>query len=433
MMLCTRPLKGKQPAGLQPDNELMLDYQQALKIIIDTTARLPAAETGLADAAGLICASSVHSEQAVPPFDNSAMDGFALRSADVASLPGALQVAGVITAGEAASGMSGQPGTAWEIMTGAPVPAGYDAMVAIERVDVQRDASGKPISITVTQPVAAGQNLRRAGEDFNKGDEILAAGQKICPQHIMGLAATGTTRLNTRRLPRITSITTGNELAEYADDPETGLINDSNGPYLRHAIPAVGAELVGQFHSHDSADELITLIERHREHSDIIVTTGGVSAGRMDFVPAALEQLGADILFHKVAIRPGKPILFARLPDGTLVFGLPGNPIAVAVGLRFFVTPALNCMQGIAAETLPNAKLAETLHKKTGLRFFGKALASISETGELEVKVLPGQESFKISPLMQANCWTIAEEQNDELQAGSLIRVAPLFPGGSSF
>jgi molybdopterin molybdotransferase len=410
----------------------MLDYQQALQIIIATTEPFPAQETRLRDAAGLVCAETVQSAQAVPPFNNSAMDGFALRSADLASLPAELQVAGVITAGEAASGVSGQPGTAWEIMTGAPVPSGYDAMIPIERVDVHRDAGGKPVSVTVKEQASAGQNLRRAGEDFNRGDEILYAGTRIAPQHVMGLAATGITQLQTRRLPRVAAITTGNELAEFADNPEAGLINDSNGPYLRNAIPAIEAELVGQFHSRDSADELIALIEQHREVSDVIITTGGVSAGRMDFVPAALEQLGADILFHKVAIRPGKPILFARLPDGTLVFGLPGNPIAVAVGLRFFVNPALAIMQGRNREELPTARLTETVYKKGGLQFFAKAVAGITNSGEVQVQVLPGQESFKISPLMTANCWLVADAEATEITAGSLVKIAPFFPDSFS-
>jgi molybdopterin molybdotransferase len=146
----------------------------------------------------------------------------------------------------------------------------------------------------------------------------------------------------------------------------------------------------------------------------------------MDRDPASRQQ---GILFHRVAIRPGKPILFARLANGTLVFGLPGNPIAVAVGLRFFVIPALRQMQGLPEETYLTARLKEPVHKKQGLRFFAKAQAMSDETGQLQVEVLPGQESFKISPLMTANCWLIADEEADELAAGSLVKIAPLYPG----
>jgi molybdopterin molybdotransferase len=146
-------------------------------------------------------------------------------------------------------------------------------------------------------------------------------------------------------------------------------------------------------------------------------------------VPAALEQLGADVLFHRVAIRPGKPILFARLPNGTLVFGLPGNPIAVAVGLRFFVVPALRKMQGLPDEIYLTASVKDSVGKKRGLRFFAKASASSEDSGQLQVAALPGQESFKISPLMTANCWLIAEEDTEEVSAGTLVKIAPLYPG----
>jgi molybdopterin molybdotransferase len=144
----------------------------------------------------------------------------------------------------------------------------------------------------------------------------------------------------------------------------------------------------------------------------------------MDFVPRALELMGADILFHRVAIRPGKPALFARLPDGTWFFGLPGNPIAVAVGLRFFVAPALRMLQSLPPEEYRTARLKDTVHKKSGLTFFAKARTSGTKDGGLEVDILPGQESFKIKPLMEANCWAVVPEDSDTVQSGATIRVA---------
>ena len=207
------------------------------------------------------------------------------------------------------------------------------------------------------------------------------------------------------------------------------MIHDSNGPYLEAAISSIRAESAGVYRTGDSADELIALVESLQDKADVILTTGGVSAGRMDFVPMALEQLGADILFHRVAIRPGKPILFARLPNGTYVFGLPGNPIAVAVGLRFFVIPALRQLQGLPAEKYLTARLKAPAGKKKGLRFFGKAQAMSNADGQLEVELLPGQESFKISPLMTANCWLIIDEDSEQLDLGERVQIAPLYPG----
>ena len=410
----------------------MIDYKRALEIIVAHAEALPVAPVAVADAMGAVVAADRPSPNAVPPFDNSAMDGFAVRAADTAAAsadnPVNLQVIGMVTAGEAADGQA-EPDTAWEIMTGAPVPTGYDGVIPVEQVEIQRDPQGKPVAITLQQTVAAGRNLRSAGEDFAAGDALVKAGQLIQANQIMGLAATGVSELQARLPARVAAITTGNELKDTADDLEPGKIHDSNGPYLEAAIASIGATSAGVYRTSDSAEELIALIEDLQDKTDVILTTGGVSAGRMDFVPAALEQLGADILFHRVAIHPGKPILFARLPSGTLVFGLPGNPIAVAVGLRFFVVPALRQMQGLAEEAYLTASVKTAVGKKQGLRFFAKAHATSDANGQLQVEALPGQESFKISPLMTANCWLIADEDAAEVAAGSLVKIAPLYPG----
>ncbi len=413
----------------------MIDYNLALKIIVDTARLLPVETIQLEQAMGAVVATDQPSPAAVPPFDNSAMDGFAVRSVDTADAsedkPITLSVIGMVTAGEAASGRPAEAGTAWEIMTGAPVPAGFDGVIPVEHVEIQRNPTGKPIAIELRQSVQAGRNLRKAGEDFAAGDALIHAGQFIQANQIMGLAATGVGKLQARRPARVAAITTGNELmdASHARPLEPGMIHDSNGPYLEAAISSIGANSAGVYRTGDSADELIALIEKLHDKTDVILTTGGVSAGRMDFVPAALEQLGADILFHRVAIRPGKPVLFARLPNGTLVFGLPGNPIAVAVGLRFFVIPALRQTQGLPKESDLTASLKTPMGKKQGMRFFAKARAMSSDAGQLQVEVLPGQESFKISPLMNANCWLIADEETEEMDAGTLVKIAPLYPG----
>jgi molybdopterin molybdotransferase len=411
----------------------MIEYLQALQVIRDTVEPLPVERFSLAESRGVVVSTDQPSPGAVPPFDNSAMDGFAVRSADTVdaseSNPLRLQVEGMVTAGETPANSSGAADTAWEIMTGAPVPSGYDGVIPVEQVEVERDAQGKPVAIELRQSVSAGRNLRRAGEDFAAGDALVTAGQFIQANQIMGLAATGVSEIEGRRAARVAAITTGNELTDTEAKLEPGKIHDSNGPYLEAAISSIGADSAGVYRTGDEAEELIALIEKLQDKTDVILTTGGVSAGRMDFVPMALEQLGADILFHRVAIRPGKPVLFARLPNGTLVFGLPGNPIAVAVGLRFFVIPALRKLQGLPQETYLKAQLKTSLHKKPGLRFFGKAVASGDSEGRLLTELLPGQESFKISPLMTANCWLIATEDTDELSAGSLVEIAPLYPG----
>jgi len=412
----------------------MIEYSKALEIIFDALKPLPVSAVRLEDACGTVAAAAVPSLVAVPPFDNSAMDGFAVRAADTEGAsetdPIALNVVGIVTAGEAAAIPHDTAGSTWEIMTGAPIPAGYDSVVPVERVLVELNNEKRPATIKLTQPVAAGRNLRKAGEDFAANDTILNAGQSIQAGQVMGLAATGVHQLPARQPARVAAVTTGNELTDAASERslESGMIHDANGPYLEAAIGSINATSAGVFRSSDSAEEFTSLIQALKDKADVIMTTGGVSAGRIDFVPKALAELGAEILFHKVAIRPGKPLLLARLPDGTLVFGLPGNPIAVAVGLRFFVIPALRRMQGLPDESYLSARLKTPVGKKMGMRFFGKAQARYDEHGQLEVELLPGQESFKIKPLMAANCWLLVDEDTEEAEAGNLVRIAPLYP-----
>jgi molybdopterin molybdotransferase len=404
----------------------MLSYEQALAIIETNVVPLVPTEVRAAHALGWVSASSLSCDSSVPPFDNSAMDGFAVRSHDTAAAgntsPVRLRVTGTVLAGDNRS-TTATEASAHEIMTGAPVPAGYDAVIPVERVRIERDTDGKPVIIEITESITTGSNLRRAGEDFVAGSPLLSAGQIIGPNQIMGLAATGVERFSARRRPVAAAITTGNELTD-AGELQPGMIHDSNGPYLGAAIPTTGADCIGVHRIGDSDRELIDKIVGLQDQVDLVITTGGVSAGRMDFVPRALELMGADILFHRVAIRPGKPALFARLPDGTWFFGLPGNPIAVAVGLRFFVTPALRLLQGLPPEKYRMARIKETVHKKQGLTFFAKARASTTEDGRLEVEVLPGQESFKIKPLMEANCWAMVPAESGNVQSGTTVPVA---------
>jgi len=412
--------------GICYESPDMLTYEQALAIMAANIKPLTPGDVRPVNALGCVSAEVLRCDSAVPPFDNSAMDGFAVRATDTDSatpaVPVRLKVTGTVLAGNTGDSAASS-GSAHEIMTGAPMPAGYDAVIPIERVSIERDHAGKPVAIDISESVAHGSNLRKAGEDFVAGSLLLNAGQLIGPNQIMGLAATGVEKFSARRKPVAVAITTGNELTD-GGTLRRGMIHDSNGPYLGAAIPEMGADCSGVYRIGDSAEELIDRVEALKGQVDLIITTGGVSAGRMDFVPYALEMMGADILFHRVAIRPGKPALFARLPNGTWFFGLPGNPIAAAVGLRFFITPALRMLQGLQPEVYRTARLSAPVHKKQGLTFFAKARASVSADGLSVVEVLPGQESFKIKPLMDANCWVIIPAELGDVQAGTTVQVA---------
>jgi molybdopterin molybdotransferase len=218
---------------------------------------------------------------------------------------------------------------------------------------------------------------------------------------------------------------TGRELVDHpAQALAPGQIRNSNGPFLAARLPLAGADVV---HVETVGDDVAAFEAALRRALDagakVIISSGAVSMGRYDFVPQALERIGAETLFHKVAIRPGKPLLFARLPDDVLLFGLPGNPIAVAVGLRFFVEPALRVMLGLPNETPHRMPLFNNYSKKPRLRFHLKSCLHIDAQGRLSAEVLDGQESYRIRPLANANAWTIVPADIDTLPAGAMVDV----------
>ena len=410
----------------------MIDYSTAIEIISTAVVPLVPKEATLDASCGGVAAADIEAAVDVPAFANSAMDGFAIRAADTVSAatetPVDLVVLGSIAAGDWQPVDPTAPGGAWEIMTGAPLPEDCDSVIPLESAEQIDFRSGQAGAIRIREPVLSGLHIRRAGEDFAVGRPALTAGQAIGPEAVMGLAAMGVEKSLIRPTPRVATIATGNELIASDAALQPGMICDANSPYLMAALDRLGIQDTTGHRVGDNASDLQDRIAYLEQSTDLILTTGGVSAGRMDFVPAALADLGAQILFHRVAIRPGKPILFAQLPSGTLVIGLPGNPIAVAVGLRFFAVAVLRRLQGHVAEQFHSARLKTGLEKRKDLRFFAKACAEVNSEGQLLVEILAGQESFKISPLMQANCWAIINEDCTSAMPGQLVQVAPLHP-----
>jgi molybdopterin molybdotransferase len=242
----------------------------------------------------------------------------------------------------------------------------------------------------------------------------------------MALAAAGVAVPQVVDVPRVAIITTGAELAASA----TACIHDANGPFLPSAVALAGGRALAPAPVGDDVTAIATAITAAASQAEVVITTGGVSTGALDLVPAALARLGATILFHRVAIRPGKPVLLARLPQaGPLVLGLPGNPVAVAVGWRFFGVPLLRRLLGQAPEEWLPARVSADLRRRPDLTFFAKAYAWVDQEALLRVAVLPGQESFKVRPLVRANCWAIAEADAATLQAGAILPVLPAVPG----
>ncbi len=428
----------------------MIAYADALAEVLKLAAARPLAveEVALDACVGRVSAGDLVGREPIPPFDNSAMDGFALRAAATAKAspqtPCTLHVVGCVVAGDPFFREVTDPSEAVEIMTGAPVPTGtLDAIAKIEDVEVTRDGAGRATAIAVRRPSVAGEHVRRRGADFAPGQLVLPGATRIQPEHVLGLAATGIARVPVRAVPAVALISTGNELVDASvATPPPGRIRNATAPFLRAALPLLGARVESLAKVPDDpgrfTDRLAELLARPASgRPQVILSTGAVSMGKHDFIPEALAKLGASIRFHRVAIQPGRPILVADWPAqagraSPVFFGIPGNPVSTAVGLRFFVAPFLRAINGVGPERPLRLPLASDAPKAAGLRSFFKARVEL-EGGRGRVTVLPGQASFLISPLLRANAWAVLPEGPASVPAGTEIEVFPLHAGESPF
>ena len=409
----------------------MLAVDEALALIRGCCAPLETEQVALADACGRVLAAAVDAPRDLPPFANSAMDGFALRWRDdlVAGIP-----IPVLAEQAAGDGIADQSEGACSIMTGARIPDGLDTVVPVEDCTVvARDGDGRPRAIVLTATPRRGQHVRKAGEDVAAGQRVLEAGTRLDQEALLVLRGIGIGTLAVRRRPRLALACTGRELVDTdGADLASGQIANTNGPYLETLFADAGAELVERVTLPDDPAAFASWLARWLDAGiELVVTTGAVSMGRYDFVPDVLATAGAELRFHKLKMRPGKPLLFATAGRGTLVFGLPGNPVSCTVGARFFVDAALRALAGRAPEAPLRLPLAADARKKPGFCMVQKAALALDADGRLQVRLLPGQESFKTAPLLAARAWAMLPEDAAELPAGTLVPVYPLRSGGA--
>ncbi|MDM7855096.1 molybdopterin molybdotransferase MoeA [Cellulomonas alba] len=324
-------------------------------------APLPPVEVGLADALGLVAAQDVVADAPLPRWDNSAMDGFAVRAADVEpaspDTPVTLRVLDDAPAG-APSSATVEPGTAIRIMTGAPLPAGADAVVPVEQTDAVFPQVTPTVRIRAGVPRA--MHVRRAGEDARPGDVVVARGTLIGAPQVGAVASVGRDRLSVHRRPRVAVVATGDELVAPGEPPAHGQLPDSNSWLLAAAVREAGADPVRLGPLPDDPDALLGALARLDDDPtiDAVVTSGGVSAGAFDVVKAALAGTGVE--FVAVAVQPGKPQGLGRLPAGTPLFALPGNPVSVYTSFEVFVRPALLRMRGVDVADVRRTEVVAT-------------------------------------------------------------------------
>lgn len=327
----------------------MLSVSQGLQLIIETVARLPPREIDLSESLGAVLARDILSDIDSPPFDKSMMDGYAVRAADLSRPRAKLRVVGELTAGRVDQrGL--EAGEAIRIMTGAPIPSGADAVVRFEDADF--DAATQSVSFRGAG-ATAGSNIIRRGTSMRAGERVLPAGRIIRAQEIAALAELGQARVTCYPQPSLAVLATGDELVPVAQSPGPGQIRNSNGPMLtaQAVRRGCGCRVLGI--APDEPEELRRLI-REGLAADILCLSGGVSAGKLDLVPSALQECGVREVFHKAELKPGKPIWYGALDarqssDGRphFVFGLPGNPVSSMVCFELFVRTAINVLAGV--------------------------------------------------------------------------------------
>jgi molybdopterin molybdotransferase len=388
----------------------LISLDEAIGLVLEHVLPLDAEPVPLDRAAGRVLAEPAQARTDLPPFPSSAMDGYAVRSADT---PGSLRVVGKIAAGRPAEG-SLAAGEAMAIATGGVVPEGADAVVPIEEV-----AEGEE-TVEVPAAAAAAHVRPRAG-DVRAGDEILAAGTRLAPAHIGALAAAGIAKVTATRRPRAAVLATGTELRPPGAELRPGEIYEANGRLLAAALDQAGADVVVLDPVADDEDAHRRALERALA-ADLVVTSGGVSVGPHDLVRSVARDLGVREVFWRVAVKPGKPVSFG-VGGRTLLFGLPGNPVSTLVGFELFVRPALRALAG---EREPGPRWQPGRLSRTVRRNEHRDELVRARNGPEGLEPLGGQDSHMIVRAAAADAIVLIPRGEGELDTGTAVRWLPL-------
>jgi len=411
----------------QPKAAELLPFREARKRVEVEAARLRPSgveAVRLLRSQGRVLAEEVVADRDLPPFPRATRDGYAVRAADLARLPAELKVIGEIRAGAALDPGLGPvaSGCAAEIMTGAPVPAGADAVVMVEYTSRRGD------QVTLERGVAAGENVVPRGSEARRGDVLLPRGMRMTPAAIAAAAAAGKAEVRVHQRPRVAILSTGDELVEIAAEPGESQIRNSNSYSLAAQVKAAGGDPAQLAIAPDQREPLRRLLEEGLA-ADLLLVTGGVSAGKHDLVEEVLSQLGAEFLFTGALIQPGRPVVFGRAPrrpgaDATPFFGLPGNPVSTMVCFELFARPVLDALSGAPPAPLQfvKARLKSEVKTRTGLTRFLPAVLS-GEFEEAEVEMVRWQGSGDVAAAARANCYLVVPPDKEKLAAGEMVSI----------
>ncbi len=397
----------------------LLSVDDARTRVLESVEPLATEKVSLREALGLVSATEVRAPHALPRFDNSAMDGYAVAAADTSGAgeytPVELEIVGEVRAG-GSDEVVVEAGTAARIMTGAPLPAGADAIVMVE---VTEEKDGK---VLVKTSVEKGQHVRPAGDDLDAGEILVREGLELGPGELALLGSMGVTPVEIRRGPRVALLVTGDELVDPEEEPGPGQIRDSNALALLALLERAGARPVLSERVPDRREAVVEAFERAAEAADLVVSSGGVAVGKYDFVKDVVEELG-NIELWRVAMQPGKPVVLGSVSNVPFL-GLPGNPVSVHVGFEQFVRPAIRKMRGCSSLLRPtlDATLTETITKRPGRLHFVRVRLSNRDGGWFATPTGP-QGSHIQSSLIDCHGVARFGREDSKLAEGQRVTV----------
>ena len=407
----------------------MISVAEAIQIVKEQTKQLQTERVLLAEALGRYLAEDVIADSDLPPFNRAQMDGYALQAADIQSAtpetPARLRVTGESAAGRGWHNEM-RSGEAVRIMTGAPVPRGADS---VQQVELTREVNGSGL-VEIVQSVETGRSIVTRGREIKAGETVLRSGEQINAAMTAVLASFGYARVKVGRRPRVAVLATGTELVQVTQNPGQDQIRDSNTYSLAAYATQAGAEVERLPLAGDDIELLKQQIDQAAGSSNLVVASGGVSMGVYDFTKAALKGLKAEIFFERVALRPGKPTVFARLPNGALVFGLPGNPVSVSVTFNLFARTAILAMQGAEDATLKEdfARLERSVKGSEDRESYLPALLKTDQAGHFVAEPLKWGGSSDFVAFARANGMIKVPAGTKTLETGSSVHVLHL-PG----
>ncbi|HEV8188736.1 MAG TPA: gephyrin-like molybdotransferase Glp [Pyrinomonadaceae bacterium] len=401
----------------------MISVAEAIQIVRQQTLRLPSERVRIDQVLGRVLARDVVADSDLPPFDRSQMDGYAVRAEDVKTPPVRLRIVGESAAGRGWHNQL-EEGQAVRIMTGAPVPAGADSVQQVELTTELKDGT----VVELLETVELGKSIVKRGAEIKAGEVVLNAGTTINAAMVAVLAAFGYATVEVFHRPRVAVLATGTELVSVEQTPGQDQIRDSNNYTISAYAALAGATVERMPLTGDETSLLKKQIAEAAERCDVIVTSGGVSMGVYDLTKSALKELDAEIFFERVALRPGKPTVFARLQNGTLVFGLPGNPVSVAVTFNLFARTALLTMQGVTDPTLKRetAALARSVKGTTDRESYLPAQLTTNDDAELIAFPLKWGGSSDFVAFALTTALLVVPASVKSIEAGSLVTVLRL-------